>query len=197
MTRARHALVACVFASATASCALVSGLSSLDVDETSDASLPDVIGGDVAPQADVAVDSRADASGIDVTPPPLDGGVDVAIDAAKDAAPDVASIQCGASTCPLTSVCCHRPFNQSFTCYADASACTGNGYYPVTCDVRSCTNNQVCCITVQQVIGLGASCSTTCSLPNTRLCLQDGAACPVGLTCAPSVSTFPPYDICK
>lgn len=195
MKRDVRVVVAGALVLGSASCALVSGLSSLDVEDGTDASVPDVLAIDVAPKPDVATDGGVDVS------PPLDGGVDVFVDAPKDAVIDTGppsiQIQCGASTCPLTSTCCHNVFGNTFTCFADASACSGTSNYPVTCDVRSCPSNQVCCVTVTQGLGLGAACAASCGLPNTRLCAQDGAPCGNGLTCGPSVYTFPPYDICK
>ena len=190
MTRARHALVACVLASATVSCALVSGLSSLDVDETSDASVPDSTTLDVSPP-DVVIDARSDADAAG----PLDAGIDAVADGPRDVGPDVVpSIQCGASPCPLTSTCCHKLFPQSFTCSSDA----GNCQYVVSCDALSCKPGEVCCVTGFGGLGTSTSCVTTCNSPNVRLCVpNNGPACPNGTTCLPSDGGFVPYYLCK
>lgn len=173
---------------ATASCALVSGLSSLDVDQAVDASVADSTTVDVVPQPDVSADAPGDVAR------PTDGGVDVGVDAPKDVGVDVStSIQCGASTCPLSSTCCHKLFPQSFTC-SDASSCQ----YVVACDALSCKPGEVCCVTAFGGLGTSAACATTCASPNVRLCVpNNGPPCPNGTTCLPSDGGFVPYYICK
>lgn len=174
---------------ATASCALVSGLSSLDVGETVDASLDDVFVADVA-KPDAVVDGGGTTDS--PSPPPTDTGV---ADAPRDSAIETGppSIQCGASACPLTLSCCHKLFPSSFTC-SDASSCQ----YPITCDALSCKPGEVCCVTAFSGIGSSTACATTCNSPNVRLCAADGGpACPNGLKCLPSDGGFVPYSICK
>lgn len=191
MKRSGRVALAGALLLATASCALVSGLSSLDVDETVDASVADATTFDVAPLPDVGTDALGDA---DAARPP-DGSVDASTDAPRDIGPDTPmSIQCGASPCPLTSTCCHKLFPQSFTCSADASNCQ----YVVACDALSCKPGEVCCVTAFGGLGTSAACATSCVSPNVRLCVpNNGPPCQNGTTCLPSDGGFVPYYICK
>lgn len=105
---------------ALSGCGLVSGLDTLHVDASADATTDAVT-------ADGASD---------------DGGVDAGAVTA-DAAADGATINCGSQVCTGGTVCCINASDANKTnC---AKACSG-GNLVLRCDDKSdCTNNQSCC----------------------------------------------------
>ncbi len=189
-------LVLVTFASG---CALVSGLSGLDLDEGTDASIES--GGPLDSSMDGARDRGAPPLP-DVVQPPPDA---LASDAPSDAPVSDAGavIQCGTSTCPTTDVCCNHLQNgkSTFTCGA-AGACKGNADYVMACDALSCGAGKRCCVTLTfngGTVATAASCAANCttSLPLCRSDAGDASPpCNFGFTCQPHTQLVG-YEACS
>jgi len=161
----------------------------------------------------------ADVLGIDDgTPRPLDAAIDVlegaapdASDAAPDAADAFSPLSCGGSvTCNFAAgqACC-RTGASTFACVDGADACAGT-YIP--CDRSSqCpateAGAELCCTTdvltdagTYVAESVGCHPAAQCSPIPTHyvLCGDDsGADCPPEAGCGESVSTLPPFLLCK
>lgn len=142
-----------------------------------------------------------------------DAAIDVPIDVAKDVAVDVpfSPLSCGAtSTCnfAIGEACC-RTGASTYACVSGADACAGT-YIP--CDRTSqCpatdAGKELCCTTdiltdagtyVAQSVGCHPSAQCTPIPTHYILCGNDSAAdCPPEAGCTPSVSTLPPFLLCK
>jgi hypothetical protein len=165
---------------ASSGCALISGLSTLDVDDGRDASTLDanVQNVDAAVEADAKV-------------PPSDSG---SRDATSELGPN--DLICGPTlTCAFPSqACC---FGDAGTCYAsDGGVCSGT---PVVCDYTGqCPTGQVCCATLEQTKPKGSSCKSAanCTAPTGyRLCRLDSECAGSG-KCI-TVPTFNGYSYCQ
>jgi hypothetical protein len=150
---------------------------------------------------------RSDDASVDVAP------VDVAVADVSDAASDapLSPLSCGATTCNFAEgqACC-RTGDEEYFCVSDAAACSGGTYIP--CDRSSqCAatdaGKSLCCTTdvltdsgIYVATSVGCHPSAQCSPIPTHyiLCGDDsGADCPPEAGCGQSVSTLPPFLLCK
>lgn len=190
---------------ALAGCALVSGLSDLDV-AAGDASVPDssIVEASVDATADVppAVVDASDGPRFDVvvlpdvSPPPLVG------------------IRCGPDPkkpCAAPNVCCRRgnaDAGYTQTCETASNCPVGgpNNSVPVSCDGPSaCKNGEFCCAYYSSffLVMKEIKCTTTkCDQGTTevRMCGTDGgpaSTCLTGDICTPSAGSLPGYYFCN
>jgi hypothetical protein len=189
------AVAACGVALTLSGCALVSGLSDLEVGDGGEPSLDATL--DVQlPVLDAGPDVGADV-------------VDAGTDANADAAPPI-TIMCDNLTCVLPDVCCRRGFADAggFTRTCEpAQKCPPmgtNNSVPSSCDgPRVCKKGETCCATVQGAIVSQIACSSSIcdSVTEIRLCDLDGGPpsnCSNGRTCKPATAgSFPNYLFCQ
>lgn len=131
-------------------------------------------------------DGSTDDGATDAAP---DGPVvvrDAAPDAQSDAAPPAGSIRCGGGAYPTswcigaTPLCCQGGTTSAptFTCVANAAACTG---YAIECaNYNDCSGTEICCrFMLHQVCDVPANC------PNSEIVCQTDMSdsCPTGYTC--------------
>lgn len=197
-------ILLCAGALALAGCALVSGLSNLDV---GDASVGD------ASVFDVTVDVTADKAPVEDTSTDAGSGLDVVI-APDVSPPPTIAIRCGPDPkklCAQPSICCRRTLDAggyTQTCESPQTCPLGgpNGAVPITCDGPSaCKSNEVCCAYYASVIAPlnQIKCTTTkCDNYTTeqRMCGTDGgppSACLQGDTCSASTGSLPGYYFCN
>lgn len=189
---------------ALAGCALVSGLSDLDV--VGDASVVDASVNDVtldaAPGNDSSVvDASADGPRFDVV---------IAPDVSP---PPVIAIRCGPDPkkpCAQPNVCCRRgnaDAGYTQTCESAQTCPTGslNQTVPVSCDGPSaCKSGEICCAYYTSFFNVlkEIKCTTTKCDQNTevRMCGTDGGPASTCITpdvCTPSAGSLPGYYFCN
>ncbi len=177
--------------SSLSSCAVLSGLDRLTLDEEhrADAS---VDGTDGELDAALPSESSRDAE-------PADAASDGAPDATDDGA-TAAALRCGTGSCPTSSDCCNVVTNgtPSFAC-VDAGTCTGSNRFVLRCDATSCPGSQRCCVALGGILAdhaEGASCAGTCpSVGGTSLCISS-ATCTLSRSCKPAPYGLTGYQAC-
>ncbi len=149
---------------------------------------------------------RSDDASVDVAP------IDViVVEDASDGDAPFSPLSCGESTCnfAIGQACC-RTGDEEYFCVKGAAACNGGTYIP--CDRSSqCpatdAGPRLCCTTddltdagTYVASSVGCLPSAQCSPIPTHyiLCGDDsGADCPPEAGCGQSVSTLPPFLLCK
>ncbi len=180
-------------------CALVSGLSSLDV--AADASVaPDGASVDVA-SSETPIDGAAGTDGADGGDVTLDASVDAAV--VDSGSPSV--LRCGASlTCNFATQTCCSVGNATSCILGTASTCTADGGSAITihCDYSGqCGKGEVCC----GKFGGPSTGTSTCTLPadcpgfpGVRLCRTSAECADAGVcTALPAQTNLAWLSYCK